>query len=130
MNSYELMLLFDPNLGEEKIGQIISKIEEKIKGSGGDLKKTDKWGAKRLAGTYKKLKRLSQAYYVLIYFEAPATAPPKLQSSLKVMEEILRYSIYRSSEETLAEIKGEPLAEGKVLVSEISEKKDEGKNLG
>ena len=53
MNPYELMIVFDPNLGEDKIDVILGKIEAKIKGAGGEVTKTDKWGTRRLASEMK-----------------------------------------------------------------------------
>ena len=109
MNSYELMLLFDPNLGEDKIGQLIAKIEDKVKGLGGELTKTDKWGVKNLPVRLQKAKKLKQAYYAVIYFKAETSLPGQLQNYLKVTENILRYSVFRSQAEPQPEIEGAPL---------------------
>ena len=101
MNPYELMLIHDPGLGDDKIAHSIAKVEEKIKGLGGTIRRTEKWGAKRLATPFQKHKKISQAYYTLIFFEAPTELPPKLLPILKVTEEILRYAIYSSTKEDL-----------------------------
>lgn len=128
MNPYELIMLFDTNLGEEKIGQFVSKIEEKIKGWGGGEIKTEKWGTRRLNSIMKKAKALTQAYYVLIRFQSPPGLPAELQSYLKVSESVVRYFISRAVEVeapperkeiagipieavSVPEIKGEPLGE-------------------
>lgn len=126
MNPYELMLIFDPNLGEEKISQILSKIEEKIKNWGGELIKTDKWGIKRLAGTFQKGRGLTQAYYVVIYFESDSNLPGELQAYLKVTENIVRYLVSRSETPPPAEIAGAPIkTEGEVEPVDVGEIKGE-----
>ncbi len=109
MNSYELVLLFDPNLGDEKIGQIVSKVEGKVKSLGGELGKTDKWGAKNLPVRLQKAKKLKQAYYVVVYFKSETSIPGQLQNYLKVTENIIRYSVIRSQAKPEAEIEGAPL---------------------
>jgi len=117
LNPYELMLIFDPNLGEEKIGQIIAKIEDKIKGFEASDVKTEKWGIKGLAVTFQKIKKLKQAYYVIIRFKAAPSVPAQIQGYLKVTENIIRYSVYRTKEEKKEapseKIQGTPLVEEK-----------------
>lgn len=128
MNSYELILLFDANLGEEKIGQAVGKVEEKIKSQSGEIDRVEKWGTRRLASMVKKAKNLTQAYYVLIRFKGPASLIAELRTYLKVTEIIVRYFISRAVATTAAserreitgvplnatpvgEIRGEPLGE-------------------
>ncbi len=131
MNSYELMLLFDPNLGEEKIGGIVSKIEGKVKSLGGELEKTDKWGIRKLPSRIKKAKKLTQAYYVVIYFKGKTSLPGDLQSYLKVTENIIRYSILHGVAKPEAEIAGKPLeAKEEVEAVHIGEIKEAGESLG
>ena len=138
MVAYELMLIFNPNLGEEKIGQVVSKIEEKIKGWGGEIKKIDKWGSRRLANIFKKTHKLQQGYYVMVYFEAQTSLPADPRAYLKVSEDIVRYSIYKSIEKEeapLGEIQGVPLEEKKVIAGAPVEEKiipgaEQGKSIG
>lgn len=110
MNSYELVLILDPNLGEEKSSAVITKVEEKIKSSGGQVDKTEKWGLKRLASIMRSAKRLKQANYVLFRFSAESSLPAKLRAMLKVMEEVVRYNIARAIAIPSAEIAGAPIA--------------------
>ena len=132
MSNYELILIFDPNLGEEKTGAMVGKVEEKIKALGGEIEKVDKWGVRRLASMMKKAKAMTQGYYVLVRFKSPASVPAELKSFLKVSENIVRYFLTRavvvlpgtSSKRTapgaapaapeaveIGEIKGKPLGE-------------------
>jgi ribosomal protein S6 len=122
LNQYELILLFDVGQGEEKIGQFVTKIEDKIKAQGGAIEKTEKWGTKRLASMIKKVKSLTQAYYVLIRFASPPAAPAEIKAYLKVSENVIRYFLTRAviAEEVTTEkkeIAGTPLEA--VAVGEI-----------
>lgn len=127
MNPYELIILLDPKLGEEKIDLQINKVEEKLKAFGGEVTKTEKWGNKRLASMMRNAKSLTQAYYTLIRFNGEATVPAEICAYLKVTEAVVRYFISKEvtvesatserrdisgaplEEVPLAEIKGEPI---------------------
>lgn len=116
MNSYEIILLFDSNLGEEKIGGIVSKIEGKIGSLGGELEKTDKWGVRNLPLRLQKARKLTQAYYVALFFKGESALPGKIQAYLKVTENIIRYSVMRAVPKAEPEIAAAPEA---VNVGEI-----------
>lgn len=112
MSEYELILIIDPNLGEEKITTLVTKIEDKIKNLGGEIQKTDKWGIRRLAYTLRSAKKIQQAYYTVIYFKSATSLPAEISAYLKVTENLLRYFVGRAQAQPLAEIEGTPI-EGK-----------------
>lgn len=127
MNAYELMMLFDPNLGEETIASIVAKVENKIKDLGGEVAKSDMWGARRLASVISKARQLKQAFYVVLFFKAEASLPRQLQDFLHVSENIIRYSIMRAVEKAASDLKGEPIAaaEGAIDAVHVGEIKGE-----
>ena len=96
MNNYELILIFDPSQGEEKIGAFVVRVEEKIKSLGGEIEKTEKWGTRRLASMIKKAKTLTQGYYVLLRFKAPPQVPAEMRAFLKVSENVTRYFLSKA----------------------------------
>jgi len=128
LNAYELILLLDPKLGEEKIGLAAAKIEEKIKSLGGSELKTEKWGMRKLASIVKKARGITQAYYILIRFQSASSVPAELRASLKVNENVVRYFISQAVEVAPVEerIEGKPLEA--VNVGEI--KSEEEVELG
>lgn len=93
MNAYEMVLMFDANLGTEKIEGLIGKIEDKAKSLGAEIEKTDKWGVRRAASKIKKAKKLTQVYYAIVFFKSPSSVPLELQKYLKVTEGVVRYTI-------------------------------------
>jgi small subunit ribosomal protein S6 len=125
LNPYELILVFDSSLGEEKIDALLAKIEGKIKDLGGEIEKTDKWGTRRLASMMKKARKVTQAYYVLICFKAQTAVPGGLQKYLKVQENVIRYSLVRAEAHSAAEGKSAPLAAGDIQAVEVGEIKGE-----
>ena len=131
MNSYELILIFDPNLGEEKIDGMLSKIEGRIKDLGGELEKTDKWGIRKLASVMSGAKKLREGYYVVIYFRADTSLPQEIQNYLKVTENVIRYTICRAVAKPLAEIAGTALeSKEEIKAVDIGEIKEAGETLG
>ncbi len=98
MNSYELILIFDPALGEDKIAAMVGKVEDKIKSLKGEITKTEKWGLRRLASMMKKAKKVTQAYYVLVRFDSPPGVPAELKAYLKVTENVIRYFVSKAVE--------------------------------
>jgi small subunit ribosomal protein S6 len=96
VNAYELILILDPKSGEEKNGQVVGKVEEKIKLLGGAIDKIEKWGSRNLASTIRKAKGLTQGYYVMIVFNSAPSLPAELRAFLKVSENVVRYFISRA----------------------------------
>lgn len=131
MNFYELILIFDPNLGEEKIEGMVSKIEGKIKNLGGELEKTDKWGIRKLGSVMSVAKKLREGYYFVIYFKATTSLPRELQNYLKVTENVIRYTICRAVAKPLAEIAGTALeSKEEIKAVDIGEIKEVGETFG
>ena len=115
MKKYELMLLLEPNLGEEKVASLVAKIEEKIKSLNGEVSQTDKWGIRRLAHVMQSPKRLQQAYYVVIYFQGPTSLPGELQAYLKVTEDVVRHGISLAVPKPVKRAKAEAAATSGVV---------------
>jgi small subunit ribosomal protein S6 len=112
----------DPGMGEEKVSQLTTKIEDKIKALGGEIEKTEKWGIKRLASMIKKAKSLTQGVYTMIRFNSPAAVPAEIKAYLKVNESVIRSFLSRAvilpePRPDRREIAGAPLAA--VAVGEI-----------
>jgi len=107
-------MIMDPILGEEKIGLIIDKISDKINSVKGEIDSIEKWGVRRLNSIFKKAKRQTNGYYVLIRLKGPANLPAEVKALLKVTENVTRYFLTNAFVQTEApvekkEIVGTPL---------------------
>ncbi|MBU0629980.1 MAG: 30S ribosomal protein S6 [Candidatus Margulisbacteria bacterium] len=114
MKAYELIMIMDPILGEEKIGLIIDKISDKIKSLKGEIDSVEKWGVRRLNSVFKKAKRQANGFYVLVRLKGPANLPAEVKALLKVTENVTRYFLTNAFVQTEApvekkEIIGTPL---------------------
>lgn len=96
MQSYEAIITFDPRIGEEKISQLLARIEKRIVDNGGEIEKTDKIGVRKLAFTYQRFKSLKDGYFTIMHFKGKANIPNIVYDNLKVIDGIIRYIVTRS----------------------------------
>lgn len=100
VNKYELGVLYHPDLevdlekGERRVKKIIQDNEGKIIA-------TDNWGKKKLAYTINKL---DHAVYVFYTVEFKPTNLTKIESTLNITDEVIRYIIVKQDEKELAKI--------------------------
>ena len=93
MRNYELVLILDPQLGENSFEGVITRYEEQLTGSGGQMVNIDRWGLRKLAYTSIGLKRRSQGYFVLYQFTGEPAQLGPLEQRLKVDEDVLRHMV-------------------------------------
>lgn len=98
MNQYEIAVLFDPQL-EIDLSKPMAKIEKIISENKGKVVKTDNWGKKKLAYTINKQ---DHAVYVFYTVELPAENVQKVESTLNITDEVIRYLITRPDLKAIA----------------------------
>ena len=98
MNQYELAVLFDPQL-EVDLSKPTEKIEKLIKDNGGKITKTDNWGKKKLAY---QINKHDNAVYVIYSLELPGENVQKVESTLNITDEVIRYLITRPDLKAIA----------------------------
>lgn len=96
MRKYELTVLIRPDL-ESDIEAPINKVRDIVKKAGGEIKKEDNWGKKKLAY---KIRKEDFAIYVYMDIVLPADAPLKISNTLNITEEVLRYLLVLVDEKT------------------------------
>ncbi|HSX44393.1 MAG TPA: 30S ribosomal protein S6 [Candidatus Saccharimonadales bacterium] len=98
MNQYEIAVLYHPDLEVD-----LSKAEEKVTklftSNGGKVVNTDNWGKRKLAYTIKKQEH---AIYVFYTVELPGDAVRKVESSLNITDEVIRYLISKPDLKAMA----------------------------
>jgi small subunit ribosomal protein S6 len=90
LRHYELVLIINPELGEDETNALIERVKDMIESSEGKILKIDPWGSKRLAYP---IRRHTDGYYVLYIFESQPNAISQLNNSLRLIESILRHMI-------------------------------------
>ncbi len=98
MNEYEIAVLYHPDLEVD-----LTKSEDRVKkiftDNGGKVKSVDNWGKRKLAYTIKKNEH---AVYVFYTVEIPAGSVAKVESTLNITNEVIRFLISKPDHKKIA----------------------------
>ena len=92
MNDYEIMLLLDPELAEERGNEVIQRIRDSVDGAKGSWVGHEPWGRRRLAF---EIDHKGEAVYHLLLFSAPAETLAEITRVLKITDGVMRHGAYR-----------------------------------
>ena len=98
MRRYELMLLFRPDLEDDKLQAAVEKVTRAIVNAGGALTKVSPWGKRRLAYD---IKHFREASYFLIHFDIAPSEVSGIERGILITEEILRHLVTVLEEKAL-----------------------------
>lgn len=87
MRDYELVVLLHPDL-EIDLEKPLTKLRQLIADGKGEIVKEDNWGKRKLAYA---IKNENFAVYTYLEVKLPAESVKKLQSTLNITDEVLRY---------------------------------------
>ena len=90
MRRYELMLLFRPDLEDDKLQSAVEKVTRAIVNAGGALTKVSPWGKRRLAYD---IQHFREASYFLLHFDIAPAQIRELERGLLISEEVLRHLV-------------------------------------
>jgi small subunit ribosomal protein S6 len=92
VNDYEIMLLLDPELAEERANEVIQRIRDSVEGSAGSWDGHEPWGRRRLAY---EIGHKGEAVYHLLLFSCPVETLDEITRVLKITEGVVRHGAYR-----------------------------------
>jgi small subunit ribosomal protein S6 len=92
LNKYEIMLLLDPELAEERANEIIQRIRDAVDGAKGTWDGHEPWGRRRLAY---EIDHKGEAVYHLLLFSAPVETLDEITRVLKITDGVIRHGAYR-----------------------------------
>lgn len=95
MMPYEILLMLDPELPEERQTEIVTRTRELIERSGGGWDSHDVWGRRKLA--YEIDHKTDGAYHLLTFSAAPETLD-EVSRVLKITDGVMRHMAVRRSE--------------------------------
>ena len=124
MRSYQSVLILKPDIEDTREDEALGKIEEFIKGNGGAILKTEKWGKKRLAYRVKKNRF---GVYLSLYHTLEPSGVIDLEKKYKLFDLIIKFMVVSLTDDELERALGkDDAAEGESdeteKVSEFDEK--------
>jgi small subunit ribosomal protein S6 len=84
------MLLFRPDLDDDKLQSAVEKVTRAIVNAGGTLTKVSPWGKRRMAYD---IQHFREASYFLLHFDIAPSAIRELERGMMISEEILRHLV-------------------------------------
>jgi len=90
---YELMVILDPNIGEEAASKEVEKLKGEIKEFEGNVSSGDFWGIRDLAY---RIKKENRGYYAVLNFEIDPSKTKEFEKDLSLNQTILRYLLIKT----------------------------------
>ena len=88
MNDYEILLMLDPNLPEERQEAIVKRTRDLVEKSGGAWDGQDVWGRRKLAY---EIEKHSDGVYHLLSFSAEPETLDEISRVLKIEDAVMRH---------------------------------------
>jgi small subunit ribosomal protein S6 len=91
-NEYEILLMLDPELAEERQTEIVTRTHELVEKGGGTWLSHDVWGRRRLAY---EIDHKSDGAYHLLQFDAQPATLDEITRVLKITDGVMRHMATR-----------------------------------
>jgi small subunit ribosomal protein S6 len=89
---YELLLMLDPEVPEERQTEIVTRMRDLIERNGGQWVSQDAWGRRRLAY---EIDHKHDGIYYLVMFDAEAETLDELSRILRITDGVMRHLAVR-----------------------------------
>jgi small subunit ribosomal protein S6 len=88
LTDYEVLLMLDPELAEERQTEIVQRVRERVETDGGTWEAHQPWGRRRLAY---EIAHKHDGYYHLLTFSAEAATLDEVSRVLKITDGVMRH---------------------------------------
>jgi small subunit ribosomal protein S6 len=92
VNEYEILLLLDPDLAEDKQAEVVQRTRTLIEQGGGTFERQDVWGRRRLAY---EIDHKEEGVYHLLSFTATAETLDEISRVLRIDDGVMRHMATR-----------------------------------
>jgi small subunit ribosomal protein S6 len=92
VHDYEVLLLLDPELPEERGGEIVARVREQVEGDQGTWDGHEPWGRRKLAY---EIDHKGEGVYHLLLFTAPTDTLAEISRVLKITDGVVRHLAVR-----------------------------------
>jgi small subunit ribosomal protein S6 len=95
---YELTFIVKPDLDATNLASVLEKVKDYISAESGSIIKLDQWGMRRLMYPIRKFR---EGQYVFALLQLEAASIIRIESRLKLNEDIIRYLLIRADDEVV-----------------------------
>lgn len=95
MTEYEILLLLDPDLAEDKQAEVVQRTRTLIEQGGGTFERQDVWGRRRLAY---EIDHKEEGIYHLLSFTATPETLDEISRVLRIDDGVMRHMATRRIE--------------------------------
>ncbi len=95
MNEYEILLLLDPDLEEDRQGEVVARARELVESGGGTWDLHDVWGRRKLAY---EIDHKGEGSYHLLQFTSDAGTLDEVSRVLRIDDGVMRHMATRRIE--------------------------------
>ncbi len=92
MNDYEILLMLDPELADERQSEILTRTQELVTKNGGEWESQEPWGRRRLAY---EIDHKPEGVYHLLTFKAEPETLDEVSRVLKITDGVMRHMATR-----------------------------------
>jgi small subunit ribosomal protein S6 len=92
VNAYEIMLMLDPELAEERQNEIVARIRDLVEKRGGAWVANETWGRRKLAY---EIDRKNEGVYYLLHFDCDPASLEEITRVLRITDDVLRHLAVR-----------------------------------
>ena len=92
MRQYELVLMLEAEVDEERVGAVMDRVRRLIGDNSGEVVDEDSWGRRKLAY---KIGKNSEANYHLAHLNMEAEGAGNLEAGLKLTDDVIRHLLIR-----------------------------------
>ena len=123
MTDYEILLMLDPELPEERQTEIVTRAREAIERDGGTFDKHEPWGRRRLAY---EIDHKGEGSYHLLQFTCDAPTLDEVSRVLRIDDGVMRHLATRRIEGSPARpvAVGAPTREDAGSASDVGEEEE------
>jgi len=88
INAYEIMLMFEPEVAEERHTEVIERTKTTVTGGGGVWGSVEPWGKRKLAY---EIDHMDEAWYYVLTFESEPEALQEVTRVLAITDGVMRH---------------------------------------
>ena len=123
MTEYEILLLFEADLDDDRQAEIVTRVRELVEKGGGSWDLHDVWGRRKLAY---EIAHKGEGIYHLLQFTCDASSLDEVSRVLRIDDGVMRHMATRRIEgsPTRPVAVGAPTREDAQIASEVEEEEE------